>query len=95
MSTPALLRLREKFPKAHIALLTPEKLRDLWLNHRAMNEVITFGEDEGVIAVGRKLRAGNFEVRWCCRIRQGRRWKSGWRRYRDGSGMRGPGGIYF
>ena len=29
MTTPALLRLREKFPDAHIALLTPEKLRDL------------------------------------------------------------------
>ena len=27
MTTPALLRLREKFPDAHIALLTPEKLR--------------------------------------------------------------------
>jgi len=31
MTTPALTRLREKFPDAHIALLTPEKLRDLWL----------------------------------------------------------------
>ena len=30
MTTPALLRLREKFPDAHIALLTPEKLRELW-----------------------------------------------------------------
>ena len=29
MTTPALLRLREKFPAAHIALLTPEKLREL------------------------------------------------------------------
>ncbi len=29
MTTPALLRLREKFPDAHIALLTPEKLREL------------------------------------------------------------------
>ena len=29
MTTPALLRLREKFPAAHIALLTPEKLRGL------------------------------------------------------------------
>ena len=25
MTTPALLRLREKFPDAHIALLTPDK----------------------------------------------------------------------
>jgi heptosyltransferase-2 len=35
MTTPALLRLREKFPGAHIALLTPDKLRGLWLNHPA------------------------------------------------------------
>ena len=33
MTTPALLRLREKFPAAHIALLTPQKLADLWLHH--------------------------------------------------------------
>jgi heptosyltransferase-2 len=36
MTTPALLRLREKFPAAHIALLCPEKLRGLWLNHPAV-----------------------------------------------------------
>ena len=29
MTTPALLRLREKFPDAQIALLAPEKLREL------------------------------------------------------------------
>ena len=37
MTTPMLLRLREKFPRAHIALLTPEKLSELWLNHPAVN----------------------------------------------------------
>ena len=57
MTTPALLRLREKFPDAHIALLTPEKLRDLWLNHPAVNEIISFAPGESVFAVGRKLRA--------------------------------------
>ena len=62
MTTPALLRLREKFPNAHIALLTPEKLRDLWTKHPAVNETISFTPDENVFAVGKKLRAGQFDV---------------------------------
>ncbi len=62
MTTPALLRLREKFPEAQIALLTPEKLRDLWLNHPAINEIVSFGEGETVFAVGKKLRAGKFDT---------------------------------
>jgi lipopolysaccharide heptosyltransferase II len=72
MTTPALLRLREHFPDAHITLLTPEKLRGLWLaapkqgeggpHHPAVNEVISFAPDESVFSVGRKLRAGNFDL---------------------------------
>jgi lipopolysaccharide heptosyltransferase II len=62
MTTPALLRLRERFPEAHIALLTPEKLRDLWLHHPAINEIITFGAGDGLFSVGRKLREGNFDL---------------------------------
>jgi heptosyltransferase-2 len=56
MTTPALLRLREKFPAAHITLLCPEKLRDLWLHHPAVDDVITFAPNEGVWKVSRKLR---------------------------------------
>ena len=33
MTTPALQRLREALPEAHITLLTPEKLADLWQHH--------------------------------------------------------------
>jgi len=62
MTTPALLRLREKFPGAHIALLTPEKLRDLWSNHPAVDEIISFAPGEGVFAIGKKLRAGKFDL---------------------------------
>lgn len=62
MSTPALARLRERFPDAHIALLTPEKLRDLWTGHPAMNETVSFAAGEGVFSVGRKLRARQFDV---------------------------------
>jgi heptosyltransferase-2 len=62
MTTPALLRLREKFPAAHIALLTPEKLRDLWLNHPAVNETISFAPDENIFSTAGKLRAGKFDL---------------------------------
>jgi heptosyltransferase-2 len=60
MTTPALLRLREKFPEAQITLLTPEKLKDLWLNHPAVNETISFAAGENIFSVGKKLRAGKF-----------------------------------
>jgi heptosyltransferase-2 len=62
MTTPALLRLRQKFPGAHIALLCPGKLADLWLHHPAVNETITFSAGENVFAVARKLRAGKFDL---------------------------------
>jgi heptosyltransferase-2 len=62
MTTPALLRLREKFPEAHIALLTPEKLRELWLNHPAVDEMISFAPGENVFAVAKKIRAGKFDL---------------------------------
>jgi heptosyltransferase-2 len=62
MITPALLRLREKFPDAHIALVTPEKLRDLWINHPAVNETIPFASGENVFLAGKKLRAGKYDL---------------------------------
>jgi len=62
MTTPALLRLREKFPAAHVTLLTPEKLRDLWSRHPVINETIPFAPGENVFSVGKKLRAGGFEL---------------------------------
>src|SRR5512136_38280 len=62
MSTPALLRLRERFPEARIALLTPEKLEDLWLHHPAVNEVVPFRAGEGVFSVSRQLRDKGFDL---------------------------------
>ena len=62
MTTPALLRLREKFPEAHIALLTPEKLRDLWRHHPAVNETLSFTRGESIFAIGKKLCAGKFDL---------------------------------
>jgi heptosyltransferase-2 len=62
MTTPALLRLRESFSEAHIALLTPEKLTELWRHHPAVNEAIPFVAGEGLRSVSRGLRAGNFDL---------------------------------
>src|SRR5262245_16203863 len=62
MTTPALIRLREKFPEARITLLTPEKLRELWLHHPAVDEAIGFDAEEGLFSVSRKLREGSFEL---------------------------------
>jgi heptosyltransferase-2 len=60
MTTPALLRLRENFPAAHIALLTPEKLADLWRGFPAVNEVIGFAAGEPVFSIARRLHTGRF-----------------------------------
>jgi heptosyltransferase-2 len=62
MTTPALMRLREKFPEAHIALLTPQKLKDLWQGHPAVNKVLAIGPNEGLFSASRKLRRGNFDL---------------------------------
>jgi heptosyltransferase-2 len=60
MTTPALQRLREARPDAHITLLTHAKLRDLWLHHPAVDSVATFEARESVFAVARRLRAQQF-----------------------------------
>jgi len=62
MTTPALLRLRERFPEAHITLLTPEKLRELWLHHPAINETISFAANENLFSVAERLRAKRFDL---------------------------------
>jgi heptosyltransferase-2 len=56
MTTPALMRLREQFPSALIAMLTPEKLRGLWQHHPAVDEVITFTPDDGPWTVAKKVQ---------------------------------------
>lgn len=62
MTTPALLSLREKFPDAHVTLLTPVKLAELWRHHPAVNETILFTSEEGVFGVAKKLKAGKFDL---------------------------------
>jgi heptosyltransferase-2 len=62
MTTPALLRLREKYPGAKITLLAPEKLRELWTNHPAVDEMIPFAPGENIFPVAKKLRDGKFDL---------------------------------
>src|ERR1051326_5789406 len=70
MTTPALLRLRERFPDAHITLLTPLKLQELWQcrglketeYHSAINETIAFDPEETILSTAKKLRAGKFDL---------------------------------
>jgi heptosyltransferase-2 len=62
MTTPALMRLREAKPSAHLTLLTPAKLADLWCHHPAVDSVVTFKSGESVFTVARRLREGNFST---------------------------------
>lgn len=60
MTTPALMRLREARPSAHITLLTPSKLADLWQSHPAINTVLSVETGEGLFQTARRIREGQF-----------------------------------
>lgn len=62
MSTPALQRLREARPEAHISLLTPHKLADLWQHYPHVDAVLTFASHETVWQVARRLRQERFDL---------------------------------
>jgi len=62
MTTPALLRLRQARPDAHITLFTPEKLADLWKEHPAVDAVLTFSRRETLWRIARRLRQGQFQI---------------------------------
>src|SRR5256714_14644393 len=62
MTTPALLRLREARPEAHMTLLTPAKIGDLWQNHPSLNKTICFSQTETIFQIARRLRAERFDT---------------------------------
>lgn len=62
MTTPAVIRLREAFPKAHIALLTKEHLADVWRNHHCLDQVLTIGKEEGIFQLASRLRGQRFDL---------------------------------
>jgi heptosyltransferase-2 len=62
MTTPALQRLREAHPNSHIALLTHQRLADLWQGHPAVNSVLTFAASDTVWSIARRLHEQNFST---------------------------------
>ena len=62
MTTPALLRLREAHPDAFIAVLSPEKLADLWVGHPAISMVLRFAPKERASSVAARLEDLGFQV---------------------------------
>ncbi len=62
MTTPALLRLREALPDARISLLTHAKLKALWRDHPAINEIIAFDDSDSAWSVSRKLSGDKFDI---------------------------------
>jgi heptosyltransferase-2 len=62
MSTPAVQRLHERFPEAHITVFTHRKLAELWTACPSVNSVLTFDSGEGILSAARRLRAGGFDL---------------------------------
>lgn len=62
MSTPALLRLREKYPQSRIVLVTPEKLVELWKYHPAVDRLITFRKEDSIWKTARAVRRENAAI---------------------------------
>lgn len=62
MTTPALCRLREALPSAHICLLSPRKLTELWSGHPAVDSTIETSSDTSLWTVARQLRQQRFDL---------------------------------
>ncbi len=62
MSTPALLQLRAAYPNAHIALLTPSKIADLWMHHPAIDAVLPLEPRASPWQTARQLRPHRFDL---------------------------------
>lgn len=62
MTIPALLRIRERFPEAHIALLSPKKLASLWEDQPFVNQTLTFESGQSPWKTASGIRAGRFDT---------------------------------
>ena len=62
MSVPAVRAIKRGRPDAHVTILTPAKLADVWRQVAEVDEVMTIERGEGVFAVSRKLKKGGFEA---------------------------------
>ena len=62
MTAPAMVRLRERFPEAHITMLTRNHLAGIWQGHSATDEVIPIAHREGAWSLGRRLKKLSFDL---------------------------------
>ena len=62
MTTPALQRLRERFPRAQITMLTSNKLAELWERQPWIDAVEIFRDGESPWIVGRRLGRHDFDA---------------------------------
>lgn len=62
MSVPAVRAIKQGRPDAHVTILSPAKLADIWRQLPEVDEILTIERGESVFDVGRKLRAGRFEA---------------------------------
>ena len=60
MSVPAVRALKRSNPGAHVAVLTPEKLADVWRLVAEVDEVIAFPSSSGVFRVAKLIRGRGF-----------------------------------
>ena len=56
MTTPALLRLRERFPQSHITMMTAEKLGDLWTQYPALDGTLIVTPGDSLWSLARRLK---------------------------------------
>lgn len=62
MTVPAVRAIKRGRPDAHVTILTPAKLADVWKRVPEVDEVLAIQRGDGIFEVGRKLRLGGFEV---------------------------------
>ena len=62
MSVPAVRALKRSNPGAHLAVLTPEKLADVWRLIAEVDEVIAFPSSRGVFRVAKLIRGRGFDT---------------------------------
>ena len=62
MSVPAVRAIKRGRPDAHVSILTPAKLADVWKSVAEVDEIIVIEPGESVFAVAKKLRARAFDA---------------------------------
>ena len=62
MTTPALARLRERFPSAHVTLLSHRKLAELWEGQPLFDEVMIFESGDSLGRTARRLKERTFDL---------------------------------